>query len=68
MVPALSLDGERMDALEVKVAFQEHTIAQLDEVVQELRSEVEALRREVAELREQQSLGPEDPDQKPPHY
>ena len=58
----------RMEDLEVKVAFQEHTIAQLDEVVRDLRAEVEQLRREVKEIREQQQLGPEDPDQRPPHY
>lgn len=59
---------KRVEDIEIKLAFQEHTIAQLDEVVQDLRAEVDTLRREVRELREQQDLGEEDPDQRPPHY
>ena len=61
------MDG-RLTDLEVKVAFQEHLLAELDEVIRSMRAQIEELQREVRSLREQQELGPEDPDQKPPHY
>jgi uncharacterized coiled-coil protein SlyX len=59
---------KRVEELEVKIAFQEHTMAQLDEVVRELRAEVDSLRHELREIREQATVGEEDPDQRPPHY
>ena len=57
-----------MTDLEVKVAFQEHLLGELDTVIQQMRAQIEQLQREVRSIREQQELGPEDPDQKPPHY
>ncbi len=59
---------ERIMDLEVKVAFQEGTIAELDEVIRTLRDEVDALRREVRELQEQQLAAPADESEPPPHY
>ncbi len=65
----MSDDTERrLTDLEVKVAFQEHLLAELDEVIQELRGQVELLQADLRALREQHELGPEDPDQRPPHY
>lgn len=55
--------------LEVKVAFQERWIAELDEVVRALRDEIDELRSEVARLADQQAAdGPPTPHEKPPHY
>lgn len=59
---------KRITDLEVKVAFQEHVIGELDEVIQVMRAQIELLQREIHSIREQQDLGEEDPDQKPPHY
>lgn len=60
---------ERLEALEVKVAFQEHTIAQLDEVVRELADRLERVQRQLTELREEHSSNlPAPIDEKPPHY
>lgn len=48
----------RVIELEVKTAFQERTIDDLDGVVRSFAARVEALERELARLRE----GPADPD------
>ena len=65
---------QRIDDLEVRYAFQEDTVQQLDEVVRQLGDEVRALRREVQELRAQLAEAPQGSgvnkleDEKPPHY
>lgn len=60
----------RLVELEVKVAFQERTIDDLDAVIrgyadrlEQLERELEALRRSLPSLRE-----PGPADEKPPHY
>ena len=63
------MDDERMMDLEIKVAFQEKLLADLDGVVQALRAEVDALREEVAQLHA--GIKPDAQatvDEKPPHY
>ncbi len=63
---------KRMEDLEVRFAFQDETIQQLDSVVQEQALEIERLRNELRTVREQlkDTLGPEAPleEQVPPHY
>lgn len=63
--------SERVVELEVRVAYQERLIAELDEVVRAFADRVQALEREVARLRETvlhqpDPVGP--PDEPPPHY
>ena len=65
----------RLEAMEVKMAFLEHSLSQLDEIVRELSEDNLRLKRKVAELRErlQVALGSGeamDPEryQVPPHY
>ncbi|MEM9491720.1 MAG: SlyX family protein [Myxococcota bacterium] len=61
---------ERIIALETRVAYQDHLLASLDEVVREFAGRVEQLERAVAELRAA-GLGMDDhgpADQPPPHY
>jgi uncharacterized coiled-coil protein SlyX len=65
--------NERIDDLEVRYAFQEDTIRQLDEVVRQLGDELRALKAEMLELRAQMAETPEGTpnkleDEKPPHY
>ena len=63
---------KRLEDLEVRSAFQDETIHQLDQVVQEQALALERLRNEVKAVREQlkETLGPEAPpeEQIPPHY
>ena len=55
--------------LEVKLAFQEKWIAELDDVVRALRDEIDELRSEVTRLGDQvNATGTETPHEKPPHY
>lgn len=62
--------ASRIIELEIKVAYQEHTIAALDEVVRTFADQVERLTAEVTRLRqsveEDVEIGP--PDDPPPHY
>ena len=58
----------RITELEVKVAFQEHQLAELDDVIRQLRDQLDTLTREVSELREQMPETDEEKWQKPPHY
>jgi len=63
------MSEDRLTDLEVKLAFQEHTIAQLDEVIQKLQAKLERLDDRIQELAEEQasSLAPLD-NPPPPHY
>jgi uncharacterized coiled-coil protein SlyX len=63
------MSAEEVVDLEIKIAFQEKWIAELDEVVRTLRDEVDALRAEVRSLTEQvTAAGAPTPHEKPPHY
>ncbi len=63
---------QRIEDLEVRYAFQDETIQQLDAVIQEQAHEIAQLRNELNAVREQlkDTLGPEAPpeEQVPPHY
>ncbi len=65
-------NDKRFEALEVKVAFQEELIQQLDEAlisqqsqITELQAQLKILRSEFKSLENQMPDGPEPP---PPHY
>jgi len=64
--------AERLDDLEVRYAFQDETIRQLDEVLQDANVQIERLKDELKTVREQlkETIGPEAPpeEQVPPHY
>jgi SlyX protein len=62
---------ERIMELETRVALQDRTIADLDEVVRLFASRVERLERRLSELtdelsRDREGVGPHD--EQPPHY
>jgi len=62
---------ERIIELEVKIAYQDKVIADLDEVLRTFATHVQQLQREVTELKEamrtgQAAIGPAD--DAPPHY
>jgi uncharacterized coiled-coil protein SlyX len=62
----------RLEDLEVRFAFQEEQIRQLDEVIQEQATHIANLEKSLGALREQYSelSGDEAPadEQVPPHY
>jgi len=62
----------RLDDLEVRYAFQDETVRQLDEVLRDQANEIASLRAQLKTVSEQlkETLGPEAPpeEQVPPHY
>jgi SlyX protein len=64
--------GERIDALEVRLAYQDETIETLNQTITAQWQQIDALTRRVAELREQlqeaasSAGGPAS--ERPPHY
>jgi SlyX protein len=64
----------RVDALEIRVAYQNETIEELNAALTQQWQELDKLRRELvlleAELREAAETGPADglPEPPPPHY
>lgn len=54
--------------LEARIAYQDRTIADLDEVVREFADRVAVLERELRELRETSTAALGSPDEPPPHY
>lgn len=60
---------DRITELEVKVAFQEHTIAQLDEELRKTIERLDDLELRLKEVVAEQQKSQEGPiDEKPPHY
>ena len=66
--------NERLDEVEVKIAYLEQANAQLSDVVYEQRRELEALRLKLEALTERAESAAAAPtpysadDEKPPHY
>lgn len=60
---------DRLTELEIKVAYLERALGELDAVVRTSSEQMELLRREVARLRSSHSQPTElPPNEKPPHY
>jgi len=64
--------AKRLDDLEVRYAFLEETLRQVDDVVRNQANDIEGLKQELKTVREQlkETLGPDAPpeEQVPPHY
>jgi len=64
--------AKRLEDLEVRYAFLEETLRQVDDVVRDQAADIESLKQELKTVREQlkETLGPEAPpeEQVPPHY
>jgi uncharacterized coiled-coil protein SlyX len=64
--------NERMTKLEIRVAFLEKTLEDLDGVVRELNGQMDALKREVKSVREEtvpSDIAPPSSEvEVPPHY
>ena len=69
-----SSPAERLDALEIRIAFQDETIETLNATVTEQWGLIDALKREVARLTERlqdaesRAPGRTEPEPPPPHY
>ena len=67
----LSDQSSRIDALEVRVAHQDQTIAELNDVITAQWRKIDALERQVARMQDeyQNMIAPRDlPEPPPPHY
>ena len=64
--------GERIDALESRLMFQDETIETLNKTITEQWLKIDALTRQVAELSERlqeaEAPAPGSTDEPPPHY
>jgi SlyX protein len=63
-------ESKRIDELEIRLAHQEKTIGELNEVITSQWKKIETLERQLRRLDEElQALDVEaPPNQKPPHY
>ena len=64
--------GERIDALEVRIAYQDETIETLNQTITAQWTEIDRLTRQLAELKERvrdaESNAPGPANERPPHY
>jgi SlyX protein len=62
----------RIDALESRVAYQDHTIEQLNETITAQWKQIDALTRQFAalteRLQEAEASAPSPGNERPPHY
>ena len=71
MNDAHSDDSSRLDALEMRIAHQDKTIAEMNDVITSQWRTIDTLQRHVAELREEfRDVAPArtNPEPPPPHY
>lgn len=75
MVAAMSDEKtlvERIDALEMRLAYQDDTIEALNQTITAQWQQIDALKRELAELRERlrdaESSAAGPANERPPHY
>jgi len=64
--------GERIDALEMRLSFQDETIETLNQTITAQWKQLDALTRQVAELKERlqdaEGNAPGPVNERPPHY
>jgi SlyX protein len=64
--------SERIDALEVRIAYQDETIETLNQTITAQWTEIDRLTRQVAELKQRlqdaESNMPAPANERPPHY
>ena len=65
--------GARIDALEIRIAYQDETIETLNKTITAQWRQIDALGREIVSLRERLSdaeskTGPAPASEPPPHY
>jgi uncharacterized coiled-coil protein SlyX len=63
----MDTSDERFAAIEIKLAYLEHTVSELDNVLRTLSSDMDVLKAEIIRLRDKDPAPPPTSD-KPPHY
>ena len=72
-----SVDSENLVDLQTRLAFQDHTISELNEVVTSQQQQIDTLQLQVKALHDklngledmmEKSAGSKPADEKPPHY
>ena len=58
----------RIEAVEVKIAYLEHHLLTLDELVRALNAELQLFRLELRDLRDSLPDEEKAPNEPPPHY
>ena len=72
--PSSPSAAERIDALEIRIAYQDETIETLNKAITDQWQTIDMLRRQMARLQERleaaemKSAGPAAPEPPPPHY
>lgn len=67
----MSSDAERLEAMETRLAFQEHTLQELSDALIAQQTRMDRLEARLALLAEQVPSGPEEGEgapEPPPHY
>jgi SlyX protein len=74
----MAMDEERLISLEIKIAYQEDTITQLNDIVCEQQNQIDALERltqqllgrvrDLSDSASQSANGMLADDERPPHY
>ena len=64
--------GERIDALEMRLTYQDETVETLNQTITAQWKQIDALTRQVAELRDRlqqaETNAPGRANERPPHY
>lgn len=64
--------SERIDALEMRLTYQDETIETLNQTITSQWTEIDRLKRQIVDLKEMvqeaESSGPGAANEKPPHY
>jgi len=64
--------GERIDALEIRLTYQDETIEQLNQTITAQWNQIDSLRRQIAKLNERlqeaEANAPGPANERPPHY
>lgn len=72
MTNDIKILGERIDTLEIRIAYQDDTIETLNQTITAQWKQIDALMRKIAELGEQlqdaEANAPGPANERPPHY
>ena len=72
MTNEIKILSERIDTLETRIAYQDHTIETLNQTITAQWKQIDALTRQIAQfserLQEAEANAPGPANERPPHY